>query len=78
MDFSYKTTLELDKIINRAVDLCACQETKAQMREIQPFMTPEEERYELSKTNAVNSLLIKNGSPRSDTGNLPEINLRLY
>ena len=64
MDFSYKTTLELDKIINRAVDLCACQETKAQMREIQPFMTPEEERYELSKTNAINSLLIKNGSPR--------------
>lgn len=64
MDFSYKTTLELDKIINRAVDLCACQETKEQMRGIQPFMTPEEERYELSKTNAVNSLLIKNGSPR--------------
>lgn len=64
MDLSYKTTLELDKIIDRAVELCACQETKEQMRAIQPFMTPEEERYELAKTNAVNSLLIKNGSPR--------------
>ncbi len=64
MDFSYKTTLELDKVIARAVDLCACQETKEQMRNIQPFMTPEEERYELTKTNAINSLLIKNGSPR--------------
>ena len=58
MDLSYKTTLELDKIIDRAVELCACQETKEQMRAIQPFMTPEEERYELAKTNAVNSLLI--------------------
>lgn len=64
MDFSYKTTLELDKVIDRAVELCACQETKEQMRAIQPFMTPEEERYELAKTDAVNSLLIKNGSPR--------------
>lgn len=64
MDFSYKTTLELDKVIDRAVELCACQETKEQMRAIQPFMTPEEERYELAKTDAVNSLLIKNSSPR--------------
>lgn len=64
MDFSYKTTLELDKVIDRAVELCACQETKEQMRAIQPFMTLEEERYELAKTDAVNSLLIKNGSPR--------------
>ena len=28
MDTAYKTTLELDKVLNRAVQLCACQETK--------------------------------------------------
>lgn len=57
-------TLELDKIIARAVALCACQETKEQMQAIAPFATVEEERYALAQTNAVNALLIKNGSPR--------------
>ena len=28
MDTAYKTTLELDKVLARAVQLCACQETK--------------------------------------------------
>mgnify|MGYP000809581158 CR=1 FL=1 len=28
MDVSYRTTLELDKIIARAVQLCTCAETK--------------------------------------------------
>ena len=64
MDLSYKKTLELDKIIARAVALCACQETKEQMQAIAPLDTAEEERYALAQTNAVNSLLIKNGSPR--------------
>ena len=64
MDLSFQKTLELDKIIARAVALCACQESKAQMQAIAPFTTVEEERYALAQTNAVNALLIKNGSPR--------------
>ena len=32
MDTAYKTTLELDKVLNRAVQLCACQETKEMMQ----------------------------------------------
>ncbi|WP_294500530.1 endonuclease MutS2 [uncultured Gemmiger sp.] len=64
MDQSYRITLELDKIIARATDLCACRETKEMMRSIEPYQTPEDERWALAQTDAVNSLLIKNGSPR--------------
>ena len=64
MDTAYRTTLELDKIIARATELCACRETKEMMQAIQPYTTPEDERWALSQTDAVNSLLIKNGSPR--------------
>lgn len=34
------------------------------MQDLQPCETPEDERYALEQTNAINSLLIKNGSPR--------------
>ena len=34
------------------------------MRSIEPYQTPEDERWALAQTDAVNSLLIKNGSPR--------------
>ena len=34
------------------------------MQALQPCETPEDERYALEQTNAINSLLIKNGSPR--------------
>ena len=61
MDVSYRTTLELDKIIARAVQLCTCAETKEMMRAIEPFATTEEERYALTQTNAINALLLKNG-----------------
>lgn len=64
MDTAYLTTLELDKILARAVDLCACRETKTLMQALTPCPTPEEERFALAQTNAINSLLIKNGSPR--------------
>ena len=64
MDLSYQSTLELDKVIARAVELCACAETKARMRAITPCPNTEEERFALAQTNAVNSLLLKNGSPR--------------
>ena len=64
METAYRVTLELDKVIARAVQLCACRETKEMMAAIEPYPTPEEERWALSQTNAINSLLIKNGSPR--------------
>ena len=64
MDTAYKKTLELDKVLARAVQLCACRETKDMMQTLQPCETPEDERYALEQTNAINSLLIKNGSPR--------------
>ena len=64
MDTAYKKTLELDKVLARAVQLCACRETKEMMQDLQPCETPEDEHYALEQTNAINSLLIKNGSPR--------------
>ena len=64
MDLSYQSTLELDKVIARAVELCACAETKDRMRAITPCPNTEEERFALAQTNAVNSLLLKNGGPR--------------
>ena len=64
MDLSYQSTLELDKVIAHAVELCACAETKDRMRAITPCPNTEEERFALAQTNAVNSLLLKNGSPR--------------
>ena len=64
MDTAYKKTLELDKVLARAVQLCACRETKEMMQDLQPCETPEDERFALEQTNAINSLLIKNGSPR--------------
>ena len=64
MDTAYQHTLELDKILARAVQLCACQETKELMKAIQPCENTEEERWALAQTNAVNTLLLKNGSPR--------------
>ena len=64
MDIAYKTTLELDKILARAVQLCTCRETKETMLALEPYPTTEEERYALTQTNAINTLLIQNGSPR--------------
>ncbi len=64
MQTAYKTILELDKIIDRAAQLCACEEARAMLLALEPAATPEEERFALSQTDAVNSLLLKNGRPR--------------
>ena len=48
MDTAYKTTLELDKVLVRAVQLCACQETKEMMQALEPAPTIEDERYDLA------------------------------
>ncbi len=45
MDVSYRTTLELDKIIARAVQLCTCDETKEMMSAIYRVSTTEEELF---------------------------------
>ena len=64
METSYLKTLELDKIIARAADGCVCKEARAMLLAIEPQCDPDEVRYALEQTDAINTLLIKNGSPR--------------
>ena len=58
MDTAYKTTLELDKVLNRAVQLCACQETKYMTQAPDAAPTIEDVRYELTQTIAIYALRI--------------------
>ena len=64
METSYLKTLELDKIIARAAEGCVCKEAREKMLELEPQCDPNEVRYALEQTDAINTLLIKNGSPR--------------
>ena len=64
METSYLKTLELDKIIARAAEGCVCKESREKLLAIEPQCDPDEVRYALEQTDAINSLLIKNGSPR--------------
>ena len=64
METSYLKTLELDKIIARAAEGCVCKEAREKMLELEPQCDPDEVRYALEQTDAINTLLIKNGSPR--------------
>ncbi len=64
MEKSYLKTLELEKILNRAAQLAVCPEARTLLLEQDAFETVEEVRYALSQTDAINSLLLKNGSPR--------------
>lgn len=64
METSYLKTLELDKIIARAAEGCVCEEAKAKLLALEPQCDPDEVRYALEQTDAINTLLIKNGSPR--------------
>ena len=68
MEISYLKTLELNKIIERAAAGCVCREAKAKMLELTPQCDPDEVRYALDQTDAINTLLIKNGSPRFGDG----------
>ena len=56
--------MKMNKYLPRPFHIFACRETKEMMQALQPCETPEDERYALEQTNAINSLLIKNGSPR--------------
>ena len=64
METSYLKTLELDKILARASEGCVCKEAREQLLALEPQCDPDEVRYALEQTDAINSLLIKNGSPR--------------
>ena len=64
METSYLKTLELDKIIARAAEGCVCKEAKAKLLALEPQCDPDEVRYALEQTDAINTLLIKIGSPR--------------
>ena len=64
METSYLKTLELDKIIARAGEGCVCKEAREMLLATQPQCDPDEVRYALEQTDAINTLLIKNGSPR--------------
>ena len=64
MEKSYLKTLELEKILNRAAQLVVCPEARTLLLEQDAFETVEEVRYALSQTDAINTLLLKNGSPR--------------
>ena len=61
METSYLKTLELDKIIARAAEGCVCKEAKAKLLALEPQCDPDEVRYALEQTDAINTLLIKNG-----------------
>ena len=64
MDPIYLKSLELDKIIARAAGMAVCSETKKKLMALQPLTDPDEVRFALSQTDAISSLLLKNGSPR--------------
>ena len=64
MDTTYRKTLELDKILEKAAALAVCPEARTLLMEQPAGETPDEVRYALSQTNAIASLLLKNGSPR--------------
>ncbi len=64
MEQKYLTAIELDKIFARAAEGVVCSEARALLLEQAPGETPDEVRAALERTDAVTSLLIKNGSPR--------------
>ena len=64
MQPNYFKRLELNKIIEKASGFAVCAEARRRMLEEEPFTDPDEVRYALSQTDAINGLLLKNGSPR--------------
>ena len=55
METSYLKTLELDKIIARASEGCVCKEAREQLLALEPQCDPDEVRYALEQTDAINS-----------------------
>ena len=64
MGKTYLKTLELDKILEKAASYATCAQAKEMLLSQEMCETVEETRFALSQTDAINSLLLKNGSPR--------------
>ena len=64
MEKTYLKTLELDKILNQAAGYALCPQSRKMLLEQEACETVEETRFALSQTDAINTLLLKNGSPR--------------
>lgn len=64
MEKSYLKTLELEKILAQATRFAVCEEARTRLLEGEALETVEEVRFALSQTDAINSLLLKNGNPR--------------
>ena len=64
MQEKYLCALEFEKIRRRAAEYILCPEANALLLEEQAGQTPDDVRRQLAETDAMTSLLIKNGSPR--------------
>ena len=64
MQEKYLTSLEFDKIRARALEGVTCPEARVKLMEEVPGRNADEVRHMLEETDAVTTLLIKNGSPR--------------
>lgn len=64
MEKTYLKTLELDKILAQAAGYAVCAQAREMLLAEDAWETVEDTRYALSQTDAINTLLLKNGSPR--------------
>ena len=68
----YLKTLEFDKIVARAAAFCTCSDAREKLLSETARETPDEVREALERTDAVATLLLKNGSPRfSEVSEVP-------
>lgn len=59
-----KAALELDKILHMLEDYALCDDTKAQIRALEPFENVAETSYALEETDAMLKLVLQYGEPR--------------
>ena len=64
MTSKYLKTLEFDKILAKAVEWVRCPAARTMLLQQVPFETADEVREALARTDAITSLLLKNGAPR--------------
>lgn len=64
MKQKYLANIELDKIVEMAVERAVCPETKGRLRSEEPSTRTEDVRYLLQQTDVLASRVLKNGNPR--------------
>ena len=64
MNEAFYKTLELEKILTKAAGLATCKEAGQRLLAQKAWLDADEVRFALAQTDAVNSLLLKNGNPR--------------